>query len=139
VTCGFTLPIATFTIGAGVPAKVTLKLFTESGKRPKMGGGAREPVPLGASPAALMVARPQGEMAPTCPLAAFRKLEAVIVGPIGSTVRLKTCEYPLMEAVTVAAPATAPAVRVIEACPLLLVVAAAVEILIGPVAEKLTT
>ena len=86
-----------------------------------------------------MMARLQGERAPTCRLAAFRKLEALRLGPEGDTVRLNVTEYPLIDAVTLAWPVVAPAVTLMEACPLEVVVTAALEMVTGPVLEKLTT
>jgi hypothetical protein len=104
-----------------------------------MGPAVKSAIPAsGVSPAALIMARLQGERNPTWRLAPLRKLEGEIWGPGGETFRLKVTEYPLAVAVTVAGPDAKPAVTLIDACPLLLVVAEPAERLIGPVLEKLT-
>src|SRR5512133_2446475 len=92
----------------------------------------------GARPLAMMVATLHGESAPRWKSAPFRKLDAVSVGPGGDTVRLNVCEKPLAAAVTVTAPAVAPAVTVTCACPLEPVLTVALESVAGPVTVNVT-
>src|SRR5580704_14704575 len=120
--------MATRRMGAGIPPKETVRLLTDLGKRPKMGPLVKSAIPAsGVSPAAAMIARLQGESAPTWRLAAFRKLLGLSWGPGGLTVTLKVAGNPLAVAVTVAVPADVPADTVMVACPLLLVTAEELE------------
>src|SRR5215475_8266642 len=86
----------------------------------------------GARPGATIVAMLQGESEPNAKSAPFIKLPAVSVGPGGATVRLNCWLKPLELAVTVTAPAVAPALTVTEACPVLSVFTVLAERVAGP-------
>src|SRR5579863_2479903 len=102
-------------MGAGVPSNVMVTPEKVVGYAEPL-GGVRTPVTPGRIPTPRMVAIPPGEM-PVLGLKLAPLTMVMLPGPARCAVRVNVTLNVDMLAVTVIAPAVAPAVTLMEACP----------------------